>query len=86
MASSAHGQLTPGQVTTVRVDSTYLGIEVVNRDQSAELWVRLDGQDPVIGAPDSFVVLGARAFATGRRTVTVTLLCDEAAHYSVEAA
>ena len=86
MASSAHGQLSAGQVTTVRIDAGYAGIEVVNRDQSAEMWVRLDGQDPVVGAPDSFVVLGARAFTTGRRAVTVTLVSDQALHYSVEAA
>ncbi len=86
MATSVHGQLTAGQVATVQVDASLAGIEVVNRDQQGELWVRLDGVDPVPNAAGSFVVLGARAFTVRRGTFTVKLISDEPLHYSVEAA
>lgn len=65
MPNSEHGTITAGQVTTVTVDANYTGVEVVNRDLTGEIWVRLDGQDPAPRTAGSFVVLGARKFPHG---------------------
>lgn len=86
MAITAHGSLTADEVTTVEIDPGYFTIEIVNRDMQGTIWVRLDGVDPVIGAADSFVVLGARSYAVGRRRspIVVKMISDADRSYSVE--
>lgn len=85
MAKSKHGTLAAGVVTTVTVDTDYGGIEVVNRDQAGEMFVRLDGTDPVVDADDTFVVLGSRKFENvNQPTATVKLISSTAVRYSVE--
>jgi hypothetical protein len=88
MASSAHGTLTAGVVTTVTVDTSAKGFEVVNRDQQGEIWVRTDGQDPVPRADGTFVVLGARRFGGRSRfgAVEVRLVAEVERQFSVEGA
>lgn len=90
MASTAHGTLEAGTVTTVKIRPGEEGIVVLNRDLTGTIWVRIDGQDPGVGAADSYVVIGAREFPMSRTAVrkgevTVTLLSDAARSYSVEA-
>lgn len=90
MASTAHGALTANQVTTLTIDAGIGGIVVVNRSLEGAIWVRIDGTNPQMGAPDSYVVLGAREFPLSRRVlqagpVTVKLLTDAARAYTVEA-
>lgn len=85
MAATAHGTLTPNEVTEVEVQSGWTGLEIINRSQHGTLWVRFDGQDPTPGGADSFCVLGARSF--GRRgTANVRIMATEALDFSVEAA
>lgn len=90
MPKTAHGTLTANAVTTVQIVPGEEGIVVLNRDLEGSLWVRIDGQDPNIGAPDSYVVIGAREFPMSRRdinkqSVTVKIVADESRAYSVEA-
>lgn len=101
MARSHSGTLTPSTVAPVTVgpvsssstgfgadvETVTGGIEVVNRSLTGEIWVRLDGVDPVVGADDCFVVLGARRFdnPTVGGSVTVKLISTAALTYSVEA-
>lgn len=90
MAKSAHGTTTANTVTTVTIVPGEEGIVVVNRDLTGALWVRIDGTDPAIGAPDSYVVLGAREFPLSRyviakQSITVKLISDTARSYTVEA-
>lgn len=90
MASTEHGTLTANEVTTKIIRPGDEGIVVVNRDLEGELWVRIDGQDPGIGAPDSYVVIGAREFPLPRRIIskqeiTVKLIADAGRSFSVEA-
>lgn len=86
MATTAPGQLTAGQVTTVQVDASYSGVEIVNRDMTGEIWVTFDGTDPSPGAAGSYVVLGARSFPGRRGSVTVKLKSTAALKFTVEAA
>jgi hypothetical protein len=90
MASTAHGTLTGNEVTTVTIRPGDEGIVVVNRDLEGEMWVRVDGENPGIGAPDSYVVIGARQFPLPRRiiakqAITVKLIADAGRAFSVEA-
>ncbi len=87
MAATAHGTLTANQVTTVTIDPGWQGIVVVNRDQTGVIWVRLDGQDPVAEAADTFAVFGARSFPlrTRGKPVTVKMRAASGLKYSVEA-
>lgn len=87
MAASAHGMIPAAQVITVTVDAgSWSGIEIVNRDLVGEIWVRLDGTDPVPRAPGSFVVLGARHFPgkSGYGPVQVRLTAEVDRNFSVE--
>ena len=85
--SAKSGTLAPNVVTSVVVGSGYPGVTVLNRSQTGEIWVRLDGTDPVVAADDTFVVLGARYFDTSLphvSPVTVKLISIAALNYSVE--
>lgn len=89
MPSTAHGTLTPNEVTTLNLTAGRTGIVVVNRNQEGVIWVRIDGTDPVAEAPDSYAVFGAREFYIGRKgqygDVEVRLLSDADRAYTVEA-
>lgn len=89
MAATAHGTLTANSVTTVTVQWARTGVVVVNAAQTGVIWVRLDGEDPVPNAPDTYAVYGARDFPLARRgtptSTAVKLLSDAARAYSVEA-
>ncbi len=90
MASTTHGILSANQVASVSITPGEEGIVVVNRTLSGEIWVRIDGTDPQIGADGSYVVIGAREFPLGRAavrkgTVNVRLLSDAVRQFSVEA-
>lgn len=90
MASTAHGTLSAGQVTTVSIRPGEEGIVVVNRDLDGTIWVRIDGGTPAIEAADSYVIFGAREFPLSRRQIakqeiTVKLISDGARKFSVEA-
>lgn len=90
MASTSHGVLTANQVTTLSIDAGIGGVVVVNRSLEGALWVRIDGQDPQMGAPNSYIVLGAREFPLSRQRlqagpVTVKIVSDAARAYTVEA-
>lgn len=86
MASTAHGTITAGQVTTVTVEASAKGFEVVNRDQAGEIWIRYDKQDPAPRGAGSFVVLGARRFGGGSKwgAVEVRLTAEVDRNFSVE--
>jgi hypothetical protein len=84
MAYAASGTLTGGAVTTVTVTATADGVEVINRTQTGEIWVRLDGTDPTVAGADCFVVLGARLFPARNGLVTVKLIASSALAYAVE--
>jgi hypothetical protein len=86
MADTQHGTLTADEVTTVTLIASTNGLEVINRDLSGAIWVRIDGEDPQIAGEDSYVVLGARQFPIKRKgTITVKLISDADRAYSVEA-
>lgn len=90
MASTVHGVLTPNQVETVYVDPGNNGVVIVNRNLEGAIWVRLDGVDPQMAMPGSYVVLGARDFALPRALVragnlAIKLVSDAARAYTVEA-
>lgn len=90
MAHTKHGTLAPNAVTSVTITPGEEGIVVVNRNLEGTLWVRIDGQNPVIGADDSYVVFGSREFPLGRAAVAkgsinVRLISDAGRQYSVEA-
>lgn len=85
MAIAKSGTLTANTVKTETVSTDYQGIVVVNRDQTGEIWVRIDGTDPTVGGADCFVVLGARQFATeGSGSITVKMISTSAIRYTVE--
>lgn len=90
MASTQHGTLAAGAVTTVTIRPGEEGIVVVNRDLAGAIWVRLDGQPPQVGGADSYVVLGAREFPLSRakiqkQSITVTMISDANRSFTVEA-
>ncbi len=90
MPSTSHGVLTANQVSTLTIDPGIGGLVIVNRSLEGAIWARIDGQNPVAGAPDSYVILGAREFPLSRRVlqagaVTVKLISDSARAYTVEA-
>lgn len=88
MAVSEHGTLTANVVKTVSITDAWPGgIEVINRSQTGEIYVTLDGTTPTVGGADTFVVLGSRYFGNDRigdDTVTVKLISSAALAYSVE--
>jgi hypothetical protein len=89
MAATSHGTLAANTVKTVTVEPGWNGIEVVNRDMTGVIWVRLDGQNPTIEGADSYAVFGARSFPLRRGasgSVTVRMISDAARKYTVEAA
>lgn len=84
MAYAKSGQLAAGVVTTVTVKADGSGIQLVNRSQSGEIWVRMDGTDPVVKGDDSFAVLGVRHFPTRTGEVEVRMISSGTPEYSVE--
>jgi hypothetical protein len=88
MAASEHGTLSAGVVTAVTIDTSAKGFEVVNRDQTGEIWVRVDGGEPEPRGAGSFVVLGARRFGGSNRAgpVTIKLIAEADRQFSVEGA
>lgn len=88
MAKTAHGALTADQITTIEVEAGPTGVVVVNRALEGVIWVRIDGEDPVVEGADTYAVFGAREFAVGRRrslsAITVKLLSDADRGYTVE--
>lgn len=87
MAHIVHGTLTANQVATVSLDEPYELVEVLNRNGAGEIYFRLDGTDPVIGADDCYVVPATiwTTEAAGILTAptTVLLISDAACTYSV---
>lgn len=86
MAATAHGTLVADTVTTATIDIRRAGLEIVNRSETGEIWARFDGVNPVIGAADSYVIVGARSYVFSSSPVTVKLISNAALKYSVEAA
>jgi hypothetical protein len=81
------GTLTAGgPATTVVVGMIRDGVTVINRSQTGELWVRLDGQDPTVAGDDCFVVLGARTFTPPDIdwAMEIRMISSQALNYSVE--
>lgn len=87
MAATVHGTLTADEVTTVMVHPGSAGIEVINRDLTGVIWVRVDGVDPVPMGAGTFAVLGSRTFPLRRRgqAVAVKLVAEVDRAFSVEA-
>ncbi len=91
MASkTAHGTLTANAVTTVEISNHGGAVEIVNRSGTGTMWVRFDGTNPVIGAQDNYVVVGARRFdlrtfgTLPSNNVFVKIISSAALDYSVE--
>lgn len=57
MPRSKHGTLVAATVTTVTLDKDYDSVEVLNRG-TVDLWLRVDGVDPVVAADDTYVCVG----------------------------
>lgn len=83
--SALHGTLVPDEVTSVVIDALDLGVFITNRADSPnfEMWVRLDGVDPVKNGAGTFLVHGTRHFSATSVT-TVKLLSAYPIGYSVE--
>ncbi len=89
MTDSVHGTTVPGQVTVVEISADRVqGVNIVNRSLTGELWVRFDGEDPVVEGEGSFAVLGARNYPYPKTTagegVEIKLISDDAVKFSVE--
>ena len=86
MAATAHGMLAAGVVASATVDDSYTGLEVINRDLTGEIWVRVDGIDPVPRGVNSYVVLGSRRFLGDglANPSEVRMIAEEDRNYSVE--
>lgn len=83
------GTLVTNTPVSVPITNAYPdGIYVVNRSQTGQIWVRLDGTDPTVAGDDCFVVLGARYFpnpwSAAAENVTVKLISNAALDYTVE--
>lgn len=90
MASTAPGVLTANEVTVVTLAPGFGGLVVVNRSQSGEIWVTINGDEPEVAGEGSYCVLGARDFPLTRYRlqqgpVTVKLISSEALAFTVEA-
>jgi hypothetical protein len=85
-AYARSGTLVGGAVTAVTVRGWFLGVWVINRTGTGEIWVRLDGTDPTIAGNDCFLVLGARNFPTKERDIVVKLISSGTPDYTVEGA
>ncbi len=84
IVNSTSGTLTNNVVTRLNVNTSSDGVEIVNRSQNGELWVRLDGTDPTIAGDNCFIVLGARLFPTVNGNVDVRLIASTPIKYTVE--
>lgn len=87
------GTLVADAVTTVTITDTWPGgIEVVNRSQTGQIWVRLDGVAPTVAGDDCFLVMGARYFdppgpgiaGSNTENTVVKLISSAALDYTVE--
>jgi hypothetical protein len=85
MANVKSGTLTANTVATVSIDNAQRGLDIVNRDQTGEIWVTLDGTTPTVAGDNCYLVLGARFFETqGIATATVKLISSLPLRYTVE--
>ncbi len=78
------GTLVANVVTSVTLRGSTDGVWVVNRSQSGQIWVRLDGVAPTVAGADCFVVLGARNFPVANVNVIVQMISSSTPDYSVE--
>lgn len=89
MATTAHGTLTAGEITTLDVEAGRHGIVVVNPSQDGTLWLTINGDDPEPFGENTYACYGVREFplsyADWGDTFTVKLTADAALAYSVEA-
>lgn len=90
MAKAKSGTLDPGIVTevTVTVDpfGGNRGVGITNRTGTGEIWVRIDGEDPIVEGDDCYIVIAVRELETptGASSITVKLLSNDAISYTVE--
>lgn len=89
MPRAKSGTLVANTVTSVTVtDVNPGGVEIVNRSQTGQIWVTLDGTEPTVAGDDCFIVLGARYFENptvpAREQVVVKLISSAALDYTVE--
>lgn len=90
MALTHPGTLTADQAVTVEIDNHGGWVEVVNRSQTGEIWVRVDGEDATVAGEDCYLVLGSRRLAvpvavTLYQAAAVSLIASDALDYTVEA-
>lgn len=83
--SAFHGTLVVNTITTVTIAAGDLGVFVTNRADSPafEMWVKVDGNAPGVGADGSFLVQGCRQFSATGSTV-VKMISAYPIQYSVE--
>ena len=86
--TARHGALEANVVTELVLTARSRGFFITNRSGSSryEMWVKLDGTDPVINGDDSVLVtsaMGNRSFAASGST-TIRLLSADPVTYSVE--
>lgn len=85
---TANGTLVAGTPTTVTLDEPYSTITVLNRNGLGEIFFRVDGTAPVVGANDNFVVPAAITSVSVHATdeeigTTIGLVSSAACTYSV---
>lgn len=82
-----HGTLTANTVTSVTLTSADGGVEVINRDGSAEIYFTIGSEPaPTVGGDDCFVVpalIGGYIAYIGAGSVTVQLISSGAPKFSV---
>lgn len=90
MAVTKSGMVTPGQVTSVTVNTNGGKLAILNRTRLigvntySLMWARLDGVDPVALGEDSYPVFAYRVFDVPSGVTTIKLICDNYADYTVE--
>jgi hypothetical protein len=88
MARVISGTLTANTVAPLTITDHNNWVEVVNRSQTGEIWVRTDGTDPTVAGNDCYVVLGARRLHITKadtQSADVRLISNAALAYTVEA-
>lgn len=82
-----HGVLTANTVASVSLGIDASQVEILKRDSEGEIFVSIDGADPVIGGDDFHCIpegLGALVLpALQGGTTTVKLISDTAVRFSV---
>jgi hypothetical protein len=87
---SVNGTLAASVVSTVTIDTNGDDFQIENLDSSPDfsvIYVTVDGSVPTVAGNGCFAVSGTRVFAnnTGRRSVTVKLICTSPVAYNVSA-